>query len=122
MTTTLDHINIRSHDPEGVRDSLVKLLKLEAGHRPAFSSQGYWLYGDGYPIVHLSKRDNDPGAGTGALDHVAFKDDDRDGLVERLNANGIAFDERIVPGSGVRQIFFLINHDIKVEVDFDPAD
>ena len=117
----LDHINIRTDDPEGVKDALVRILRLDVGDRPPLKSQGYWLYGEGYHIVHLTKRDSNPGNSTGALDHVAFKDDDFDGLISRLAQDGIEYDLRVIPVSGVRQVFFKINHDIMVEVDFDPA-
>lgn len=117
----LDHININTDDLEGVKDALVRLLRLEVGDRPPFKFPGYWLYGAGHPIVHLTQRDSDPGDSTGALDHVAFKGDDFDGLVSRLEKDGIEFDPRVVPDSGIRQVFFNINHGIMVEVDFDPA-
>jgi catechol 2,3-dioxygenase-like lactoylglutathione lyase family enzyme len=117
----LDHINITTNDPEGVRDSLVRYLCLEVGHRPQFKNPGYWLYEEGYPIVHLTKRGSDPGNSTGALDHIAFKDDDYDGLISRLTQDGIEYEPRVVQESGIRQVFFKINHDVKIEVDFDPA-
>ncbi len=121
MAITLDHINIRTNDLEAVSETLVRTLGLEAGHRPPFKTEGIWLYGNGYPIVHLSKRDFVPGDDTGAVDHIAFKDDDFDGLTARLEAEGIDFDLRVVPASGVRQVFFKVNHDVKIEVGFDPA-
>lgn len=121
MAITLDHINIRTDDPEAVRDCLVRLLGLEAGYRPPFATEGIWLYGGGYPIVHVSKRDFVPGDDTGGLDHVAFKDDDYEGLIARLEADGIEYTDRVVPDTGVHQVFFKVNHEIKIEVDFDPA-
>lgn len=116
----LDHINIRTNELETVKDALVSILKLEVGDRPSFPFPGYWLYNDGYPVVHLTTRDTDPGVSTGALDHVAFKDDDFDGLTSRLVQEDIDYDLRVVPGSGVRQIFFNTTHDVRIEVDFDP--
>ena len=116
----LDHINIRTNNIERVKDALVRLLCLKVGDRPSFKAQGYWLYGEKYPIIHLTKTENEPGTSTGALNHVAFKDDDIAGLILRLSRDGIKFDQRVVPESGVRQIFFKIHHDIMVEVDFNP--
>jgi len=116
----LDHINICTNDIEDVKDTLVRILQLEVGERPPLKSQGYWLYGEGYPIVHLTENENDPGSSTGALNHVAFKDDDFSGLISRLEQDGIKFDSRVVPASGVRQVFFRINHDVLIEVDFNP--
>ena len=117
----LDHINITTDDPEGVRDSFVRFLCLEAGHRPEFKNPGYWLYGEGHPIIHITKRQSDPGNMAGPLNHIAFKDDDHDGLIARLDQDGIEYEQRVVQGSGVRQIFFKVNHDLKVEVDFNPV-
>ena len=121
MAITLDHINIRTDNPEAVRDTLERLLGLEAGYRPPFATKGIWLYGSGYPIVHVSKCNYVPGQDTGGLDHIAFKDDDYDGLIGRLEADDIDYTDRVVPDTGVRQVFFKINDEIKVEVDFDPA-
>ena len=121
MAITLDHINIRTDNPEAVRETLERLLGLEAGYRPPFATKGIWLYGSGYPIVHVSKCNYVPGQDTGGLDHIAFKNDDYDGLIGRLEADGIDYTDRVVPDTGVRQVFFKINDEIKVEVDFDPA-
>lgn len=117
----LDHINVSTDDLLGVRNMFVEILGLEEGDRPPFDFAGYWLYGSGNPVVHLTKRETDPGNTTGALDHVAFSDDDYDGLISRLEKHGIEYDARSLPGTGARQIFFKINHDVKIEVGFDPA-
>jgi catechol 2,3-dioxygenase-like lactoylglutathione lyase family enzyme len=117
----LDHINIHTDNLEGVKDALVRLLCLEVGYRPQFKNPGYWLYGEDYPIIHVTEMNSSPGETTGALNHVAFRDDDYDGLVSRLDQDEIECDSRVVPASGVRQIFFKINHDVMIEVDFDPV-
>jgi len=115
----LDHINIRTNKLEVVKEALIYTLQLEVGDRPAFDFPGYWLYGDGYPIVHLTTTRSDPGNDTGGLDHVAFKGDDLEGLLSRLDQRAIEYDLRTVPGSGVRQVFFKITHDVRIEVGFD---
>ena len=117
----LDHFNIRTDNLDGVRDILVRLLQLEEGTRPPFPFPGYWLYGEGRPIIHLTERETDPGNTTGALDHVALKDEDYDGLITRLENDDVKYSARVVPGSGMRQVFFKINHDVMIEVDFEPV-
>jgi catechol 2,3-dioxygenase-like lactoylglutathione lyase family enzyme len=117
----LDHINIRTNDLETVKDTLIDLLGLEVGERPAFPFPGYWLYSEGHPWVHLTVRKDDPGVSTGALDHVAFRADNCEELTSRLDQRKIEYDLRVVPGSGVRQVFFKVTHDVVVEVDFDAA-
>jgi len=116
----LDHINIATDELEEVKDALVRLLNLKAGYRPAFTPPGYWLYGEDYPIIHLTGLENSPGESTGALNHVCFKDDDYDGLISRLDEDEVEYRKQVVPGSGVKQVFFKINHEVMVEVDFDP--
>ena len=116
----LDHINIRTNDLEGVKDTLVRLLELEVGDRPPFSFSGYWLWGSGHPVVHLTEDEDDPGTSTGALNHVAFRGNDYARLTNRLEKDGISFDNRVVPGSGARQVFFKIHHNVLIEVGFDP--
>lgn len=117
----LDHINIRTDDLEGVKDILVRILGLEVGDRPPFPFPGYWLYGEGCAVVHLTERTSDPGTSTGALDHVAFKDNDFDGLIARLTENAMTFDAKTIPGSGMRQVFFKIHHDVSIEVNIAPG-
>jgi len=117
----LDHINIRTNDLENVKDTLSYLLQLEVADRPSFDAPGYWLYSEGFPIVHLNQIDFDPGDTTGALDHVAFKDDDFDGLKARLEKKKVEHTVRTVPGSGRRQVLFKITHDVTIEMNFDPA-
>ncbi len=116
----LDHINIATNDIDQMRDVLVSLLLLQVGERPPFASRRYWLYGEGYPIVHLTTSADDPGNSTGALNHIAFKDKDFDGLLSRLTEKEVSYDVFTVPTSGIRQVFFKITHDVVVEVDFDP--
>ena len=117
----LDHISIRTNDLEGVKDILVRLLELEVGDRPPFSFPGYWLWGEGHPVVHLIGDEGEPDRNTGALDHVAFRGTDYDGLVGRLKEGSIEYEDSVLPGSGVRQVFFRIHHNIMIEVAFDPA-
>ena len=118
----LDHINVRTDDLESVRCAFTDILGLTEGARPPFPNAGHWLYGEGRPIVHLSGTDaSPPGQSTGALDHIAFQDDDFDGLMARLDGAGIDYEKRTVPGSGVRQVFFRIAHGIRIEVGFPPV-
>ena len=122
MTMKLDHINIRTDDLKSMKQVFIDILGLTEGERPPFGSPGYWLYGGGHSIVHLSTAredgDTDP---TGALNHVAFFDDDYDGLIGRLEKADISYNENTLAGSGVRQVFFRIPHDIQIEVAFAPV-
>lgn len=117
----LDHINVRTDDLASVKQAFTDILGLTEGERPPFPNPGHWLYGEGRPIVHLSGTDApSSGLSTGALDHIAFHDDDFDGLIARLDDAGIDYESRTVPGSGARQVFFHIPCGIRIEVGFAP--
>jgi catechol 2,3-dioxygenase-like lactoylglutathione lyase family enzyme len=118
----LDHINIWTDDLDGTTTFFADILGLENGFRPPFKFPGAWLYGDkGSPaIVHLVETAPEAG-GTGALDHVAFKDTDFDGLKQRLDAHGYDYEVRVVPDTGDRQVFFVAPFGLKIEVNFPPV-
>lgn len=128
----LHHITIRSADMDGMRDFFIDVVGLKLDDRPgAINFPGYWLCPpDGSESnVHLMGAREDMGegagedtqqmstSGTGAIDHFAFRGDDKAGLVARLEKAGIAYREREVAG-GFAQVFFTGPEDITIEVNF----
>ena len=121
MIDSIDHINIVARPGllAQVRDFYVGILGMEQGPRPAFSSNGYWLYAGSQPLIHLSERENPPPAEhTGQLDHVAFSGNDRSTLLARLQDAGIEFWQNHVPELDLRQVFFRDPAGVKVEINF----
>ncbi|MEQ8318943.1 MAG: VOC family protein [Rhodospirillales bacterium] len=118
----LDHINIWTDDLDATTTFFADILGLENGFRPPFKFPGAWLYGDKDTpaIVHLVATAPESG-GTGALDHVAFKDTDFDGLKQRLDAHGYDYEVRVIPDTGDRQVFFVAPFGLKIEVNFPPG-
>jgi catechol 2,3-dioxygenase-like lactoylglutathione lyase family enzyme len=130
----LDHFTIRTTDLDATRDFFTDAVGLTVGNRPPFPFAGYWLYGDGRAIVHLvgveASRSyvlghggaddpaDDPGADTGAVDHLAFRGDDHAATLARLAKCGRDYTERTVPGRGDRQIFVRGPHGLVVELVF----
>jgi len=126
----LDHVTLRTDNLEATKDFFVDALGLAVGERPAFTFPGYWLYNNERPIVHLvvasPQRSYVPGRrndaalndGTGAVDHIAFFGDDRDGLIRRLRRRKLEFVERTQTGTGIRQVFVAGPHGLVVEIDF----
>jgi catechol 2,3-dioxygenase-like lactoylglutathione lyase family enzyme len=87
----IDHINIAAPMQllEKVRDFYCKALLLEEGPRPDFGIPGFWLYGDGKPILHLiESNEHHRAAKPHYLDHVAFEVDDLQAYTERLDQLG----------------------------------
>jgi catechol 2,3-dioxygenase-like lactoylglutathione lyase family enzyme len=117
----LQHINIRCADVDRTKAFYVQILGLRVGERPPFQSAGYWLYLGDHPIVHLVQRPpgDEPKAGSGNLDHVAFRGVDLDGTRSALAAAGLAYREQVVPRDNVVQIFVQDPDGIQVELNFD---
>jgi len=116
----LQHVNIRCADVDRTKDFYVQILGLRVGERPPFQSAGYWLYLGDHPIVHLVQRPpgDEPKAGSGNLDHIAFGGVDLQGTRESLKAAEIPYGEQVVPRDGVVQIFVNDPDGIKVELNF----
>lgn len=120
----LDHVNIAVPPAllDEVRDFYCQLLGLEVGPRPAFDRRGYWLYGRNGACVHLvesesHRRHEVPGH----LDHVAFRAEDLDGTLRRLEAAGVACRRNRIPELGLTQVFLHDPAGVRVELSFGDA-
>ena len=115
---SLDHYTIRTADLDASVAFYVDVLGLRHGERPTFTVPGAWLYCGDSPTVHLIGGNGPKDAGTGAIDHVAFR---ASGLAEftgHLRQLGIPFDERTPPGTRTRQVFVKDPDGLTVEVNF----
>lgn len=118
----LDHVNIRSHDLDACRCFYVQALGFEEGFRPPFALPGLWLYAAGLPLVHVVATASDTEAGSGNIDHIAFRAHDYETFTARLRDHGIAFEDRAVPAMALHQVFCLDPHGIKLEFNFEGRD
>lgn len=126
----LEHVTIRCARLKATRDFYVELLGLTEGARPDFPIRGHWLYLGGVPVIHLVEAADKPGSwggntdipdvpgGTGAFDHVAFHGTDVAAMKRKLEAAGMVFRERIVPGGQRAQLFVPDPEGILVEINF----
>jgi len=125
----LEHFTVRCTSLERTRDFYSKIIGLRVGPRPPFDFAGYWLYLGEQPVVHLvleseceDGRKPQPVSGeppsTGALDHIAFRAQDLEGMRALLRARKIAFEERAVPGAPVHQIFVHDPDGLLIELNF----
>jgi catechol 2,3-dioxygenase-like lactoylglutathione lyase family enzyme len=120
----LDHVNILSHDLEATRAFYVDVVGLRAGERPPFTSPGLWLYADTIPVIHVNGLDAADArvAGSGSVDHIAFRVAGLASMRERIRRNGIAASECIVPRNGDLQIFVCDPSGVKIELTFAAAE
>ena len=140
----VDHYSIRTHDLESSRRFYTEVIGLNEGPRPPFDFPGYWLYsGDppadlhngarNYGLVHLmgfdksnpgsldayvGDRKGEIGAGTGALDHVAFAANGREAMLERCRRHNVSYFERAVPVLGLHQVFIKDPDGVTIELNY----
>jgi lactoylglutathione lyase len=123
----IDHILVLTKDLKATKDFIMQTTGLTEGWRPEFPFEGYWLYGDGRPLIHLAgsqdtnnqdylkpaAADNDTN-----VDHVALIGDDYDALIERLKKANMPYFERHVPLQKEHQVFVQGPGGLKIEFLF----
>lgn len=118
----VDHINIATEILEETRSFYVDILGLEQGWRPDFTFQGYWLYAEGRPIVHLQQSPKPVESSTvSALNHFAFAVTELDQILAALDERGIAYTAIDVPGTNIRQAFLMDPNGVRVELNYRPG-
>ena len=134
LINSLDHCAIRTTKLQETRDFFVDILGLQDGERPDFPFPGAWLYTDSTAVIHLIGVDpDDPSGlqryvggeirtealqGSGAFDHIAFRANDPNVLIERLQKTDHAYRERQVPNMNLFQIFVEDPNGITIELNY----
>lgn len=117
-----DHFNldVPADQLELIKDFYGQLFGWRPGPRPAFSRPGYWLYQGQQPLLHLTQCDTtrpEAGQSTGALNHLAFRSDDLQPIVQRLAALQVPYDLRQIPGQPTRQLFLRDPLGLRIEIN-----
>lgn len=120
----LDHFNIRTRILGETVRFYEDVLGLEKGARPDFAFPGAWLYSEGRAVVHLV--DISPTAeaqkpDSGVVHHVAFVSSGFSAMKQRLQAKGVAFEAREVPGGDLWQIFIRDPNGVMIELNYETA-
>ena len=117
----IDHINISAPAELllKVRDFYCDVLGLYEGFRPEFPRNGFWLYSEGKPIIHLVESlEHHRNERQGFFDHFALQATGLAKVLEQLNATGIEYKLRYLPEINLSQIFFKDPSGTGVEVNF----
>ena len=120
----LDHYNIRTRKLADTVSFYQDVLGLEKGPRPNFDFPGAWMYSEGRAVVHLvdiSPTDEAQKPDSGVVHHVAFVSHGFQTMKRRLQASGVAFETREVPGGALWQIFVRDPNGVMVELNYDTA-
>ncbi len=133
----IEHYLIAADDMEVTKTWYCDVLGMQEGWHPEFNFPVYWLYLDGKDVVHISQSaknatDNqktylgrtsqNTGAGTGAIDHIAFRANGLAETMAHLRQLNIDFKERRANGQALYQLFMFDPNGIKVELNFDAVE
>lgn len=122
VTTILrpDHFTVLTDDLEATKGFYTNILGFNAGPRPDFKFDGIWFYANDAAILHVMKVDQLPSPRNGVLDHMAFRGEDMNGLLQKLKTAGVDYKVKRTPDPWVQwQVFFEDPNGAVVEVDFD---
>jgi catechol 2,3-dioxygenase-like lactoylglutathione lyase family enzyme len=120
----IEHYNIHTQKLAETVSFYERVLGMKPGERPPFPFPGAWIYLDGVPVIHLvdvSGTYSTPRAGlhgTGALDHVAFEAADLPAMLATLAREGVAHSQRMVPRTGITQVFVEDPNGLTIELNF----
>jgi catechol 2,3-dioxygenase-like lactoylglutathione lyase family enzyme len=120
----LDHFNIRTRQLGNTVRFYEDILGLQNGDRPNFAFPGAWMYSEGRAVVHLvdiSATGEAQKPDSGVVHHVAFASRDFNGMKQRLQSKGMAFDTRQVPGGELWQIFVRDPNGVMIELNYEAA-
>ena len=123
MILSINHIQLVAE-----KDLVIKLrnfycnvVGLSEGFRPPFERFGFWLYIGDKDVIHLitPKEGDSRSPQKSSYDHVAFKAVDYQGVLKKLKALNISFEEKPIPGMTAHQIFLRDPAGNRVELNFD---
>ena len=133
----IEHFLIAADDLDATRDWYARVLGMQPGPHPDFGFPVHWMYLGGVDVVHIGPSAKNAGeiqkrylgrtsqasaAGTGAIDHIAFRATGLADMVQHLKVEGIQFSQRRANGQALFQLFFHDPNGIKIELNFDAAE
>lgn len=120
----IEHYNIHTTKLAETVAFYSDVLGMKAGDRPPFTFPGAWIYLGDTPVLHLvdvsgeRKSERAGQHGTGALDHIAFEAVGLEEMRAQLKRQGVAHQERIVPRTGITQVFVEDPNGLTLELNY----
>lgn len=122
MTAILrpDHFTIVTDDLHKTEEFYTEMLGLSRGPRPDFKFPGLWLYANEAAVLHVVQVQEMPDPRKGVLDHMAFRGEGINALLDKLKSAGLQYRIVRTPEPRIQwQVFFKDPNGADVEVDFD---
>jgi catechol 2,3-dioxygenase-like lactoylglutathione lyase family enzyme len=121
MIREMNHFTVLSDDLECTL-RFYEALGLAPGPRPDFDFPGAWLYAGDRAILHVVAGGELPAQRAGVIDHMAFSAGGLKNVKARLEAMGVTYDLRRLPGSNAWQLFCHDPSGARVELDFEASE
>jgi catechol 2,3-dioxygenase-like lactoylglutathione lyase family enzyme len=133
----IEHFLVAADDIDATRDWYARVLGMTCGPHPDFGFPVHWMYLGDVDVVHigpsaksandiqkkyLGRTAQDAGAGTGAIDHIAFRATGLRAMLQHLRAQGVGFAQRRANGQALFQLFFHDPNGIKIELNYAAAE
>jgi catechol 2,3-dioxygenase-like lactoylglutathione lyase family enzyme len=131
--THIEHFLVAADDIDATRDWYARVLGMTCGPHPDFGFPVHWMYIGESDVVHIGPSARMAGenqkkylgrtsqaseAGTGAIDHIAFRATGLRQMMAHLKAQGIEFRQRRANGQALFQLFFHDPNGIKIELNY----
>ena len=117
----IDHINIAAPAELllKVRSFYCDVIGLTDGFRPEFSRNGFWLYSEGKPIIHLIESlQHFRNEKQGYFDHFALQATGLKKFIDKLEASGTSYKLSYLPDIDLSQVFCNDPCGTRVELNF----
>jgi len=135
--THIEHFLVAADDIDATRDWYARVLGMKSGPHPDFGFPVHWMYLGELDIVHIGpsaknaneiqkkyigRTSQDAGAGTGALDHIAFRATGLRQMLQHLRAENVQFSQRRANGQALFQLFLYDPNGVKIELNYAAAE
>lgn len=129
----IEHFLIAADDIDATRDWYARVLGMKPGPHPDFGFPVHWMYLGDMDVVHigpsakhagaiqkayLGRTSRNAGAGTGAVDHIAFRATGLRQMLQHFRREGVPFTTRRANGQALYQMFLYDPNGIKIELNF----
>ena len=132
----IEHFLVAADDIDATRDWYERVLGMKSGPHPDFGFQVHWMYIGDVDVVHIGPsakqagelqrrylgRTSQAAAGTGAIDHIAFRATGLRDMMEHLKREKVDFRQRRANGQALFQLFFHDPNGIKIELNYEAAE
>ena len=128
----IEHFLLQTADMEKTRAWYVDVLGMRVGPNPDFKFPVFWLYLGDKDVVHVTEggskvsdnrkryvgQESQATAGSGAIDHLAFRATGLREMMAHLTSLGVDFKQRQVDDQGLYQLFMFDPNGTKIELNY----